>query len=95
MPKLLVVGLAVLMVLAMATAVYATSPPPPPPPSVIDNAIDRVEKVRDREREVWDRLDKVKSNWQELARERFRRIVPEPPLPPLPPIRPPPIMPLR
>jgi len=95
MPKLLTAVLAVLVVLAVAAMVQATSLVPPPPPSTIDDAIDRVEKVRDREREVWERVEKSMLNWRDLARERFRRIAPEPPLPPFPPIRPPPIVPLR
>lgn len=92
MPKLLTAVLALLAVLAVAAMVQAKSLVSPPLPS---NTIDEVEKVRDSEREVWDRFEKSKSNWQDLASERFRRIVPEPPLPPSPPIRPPPIEPLR
>jgi len=96
MPKLVVAGLALLAVLALAATVKAAMPVPPPPPDYdpAAKAFDRVEKMRQDEAAVWGRLDQVKSNWQQIVYERARRIVPEPPLPPISPIRPPPVQPL-
>jgi len=73
MPKLLTVGLAVLAVLAVAAMAQATTPVPPPPPGY---EFDIIDKLRQRERDVWF------DSWPLWRDSRWR--FPEPPLPPYP-----------
>jgi len=93
MPKLVIAGLALLAVLAVAAMVQATSLVPPPPPNNGDE-LDRIEKLRQSEAALWGRLDQAKSNWWQLVYERAKRTSPQPPLQPIIPIRPPPVQPL-
>jgi len=92
MPKLVIAGLALLAVMTLATVAQAA--PVVAAQQPYDDDLDRIEKLRQREAALWDRLDQNKMNWRQLVQDRAKRMFPEPPLQPIMPIRPPPVQPL-